>query len=276
MSKADVVQKLKHERGFRYRYSVTNYVELLSRLARGPAPGWENPFGIVRGAFRRIITLCEHEVLPSPEMDFLQRAGLQQYLHPDWVPNTQQTANAVELIANAETLGDITGEGIQTVASVGTPRWVLESSHYLRLTETDETSMSGIMKDLEKYAEETLSKKNIGSLSPWFTKLAAFFLLFHPSSGRTRFQDLSPEEKDRFLAPFTGGAGRMFHAHFTLIALKTINWQEKIDPNDLYDAMQLLLLHEGRVFVTNDKDFFRHKPNSYVQRVLPWEAFKKS
>lgn len=36
----------------------------------------------------------------------------------------------------------------------------------------------------------------------------------------------------------------MFHAHVTLIAIKTINWGAKIDPNDLYDAMQLLLLEE--------------------------------
>ena len=57
--------------------------------------------------------------------------------------------------------------------------------------------------------------------------------------------------------------------------IKTINWGEKKDPNDFYDAMQLLLLEEGRLFVTNEKNFLRHTKDSYVERILPWEAFKK-
>jgi hypothetical protein len=110
---------------------------------------------------------------------------------------------------------------------------------------------------------------------PWFQKLATFFLLYRPSDGRTTMSDLLPDERNRFWAGFTMGPGRMFHAHVTLIAIKTINWKERVDPNDLYDAMQLLLLTDGRLFISNEKNFLRHTKDSYVQRVLPWEAFKK-
>ena len=57
----------------------------------------------------------------------------------------------------------------------------------------------------------------------------------------------------------------MFHAHVTLIAIKTINWKERVDPNDLYDAIQLLLLTDGRLFASNEKNFLRHTKDSYVQ-----------
>jgi hypothetical protein len=261
--------------GFRFRYSITNYVELLSQLAQGPTKKRKNPFGMVRGAFRKIGRLCDSEVLPSPEMAFLDRANLLHYLHPAWVPNVRQTGIAIDVIANAETEGDMTGMGIQTPASSRLPRWVLDPGHYLQLTKIDDQSMINMMKDLDGYQRGSLTRDNINQLTPWFQKLAVFFLLYRPSNGRTKLTDLSPVERDRFWEGFTIGAGRMFHAHVTLIPIKTINWEEKIDPNDLYDAMQLLLIDEERLFVTNEKNFLRHTKDSYVQRVLPWEAFKR-
>ncbi len=277
MSQRDVesLEADKRARGFRYRYSVTNYVELLSRLARGPAPGWPNPFQIVRAAFRRIQRLCDPEVLPSSEMEFLQTVGLSRYLHPDWIPDPQQTAIAVNLVATAGALGDITGSGIQTPESLRFPRWVVNPDHYLQLTLTDDASTTAIIESLNRYASGPLTGENVASLGPWFTKLADFFLLFRPSSGRTRLANLSRDEQDQFMSGFTYGVGRMFHAHTILIAKKTLNWGERIDPNDLYDALQLLLLRDGRIFVTNDKNFFRHTKDSFVQRVVPWDAFKK-
>lgn len=178
MSQADeaALMQLKAARRFKYRYSITNYVELLSRLAKGRAPGWDNPFGIVRGAFRKIRRLCDGSILPSPEMDFLSRAELENYLHPDWVPNFDQTTIAVDLIANAETEGDITGRGIQTVRSTGLPRWVIDPSHYLELTQTDEASMTDLMEDLRNYVTEPLTKENVECIRPWVIKLAGFFL----------------------------------------------------------------------------------------------------
>jgi hypothetical protein len=98
MSRNDVehLKSLRVARGFRYRYSVTNDVELISRLARGPAPGWSNPFVRARAAFRRIRTLCDAEVLPSPESEYLAAVDLIHYMNPRWVPNPEQTALAVQ------------------------------------------------------------------------------------------------------------------------------------------------------------------------------------
>lgn len=274
-SEEQVLQRLKDELGFRFQYSITNYVELLSQLAEGPTKKRKNPFGMVRGSFRKIKRLCEPEVLPPPEMAHLESAQLLHYLHPAWAPDVHQTAIAVDLIAKSNTEGDITGIGIQTPASAGSPRWILDPWHYLQLTRIDDQSMTNIMKDLDAYNRGSLTKDNVDQLTPWFQKLATFFLLYRPSNGRTTMSDLLPDERNRFWASFTMGPGRMFHAHVTLIAIKTINWEERVDPNDLYDAMQLLLLTDGRLFISNEKNFLRHTKDSYVQRVLPWEAFKK-
>lgn len=274
MSKPEVqvLENLKDLLGFRFRYSITNYVELLSQLAQGPTRKRKNPFGMVRSAFRKIRRLCQEGVVPSPEMAYLESAQLEHYLHPSWVPNIRQTAIAVDVVANAETEGDITGIGL---VSSGIPKWVLTPRHYLHLTRTDDASMIQIMKDLERYPQNSLTRDNIEMLVPWFQKLAAFFLLYRPSNGQKGIRDLDPEERNRFWRSFTTGPGRMFQAHITLVAIKTINWGERVDPNDLYDAMQLLLLEEGRLFVTNEKNFLRHAEASYVQRVLPWAAFKR-
>ena len=163
----------------------------------------------------------------------------------------------------------------QIPASAGSPRWILDPRHYLRLTRIDDQSMTNIMKDLDTFDRGSLTKDNVHQLTPWFQKLATFFLLYRPSNGRTTMSDLLPDERNRFWASFTLGPGRMFHAHVTLIAIKTINWGKKVDPNDLYDAIQLLLLTDGRLFISNEKNFLRHTKDSYVKRVLPWEAFKK-
>ncbi|HEV8326676.1 MAG TPA: hypothetical protein VGQ08_04270 [Nitrospiraceae bacterium] len=177
-SEERILQRLNTVLGFRFRYSITNYLELLSQLAQGPTKKRDHPFGMVRSAFRKIRRLCEPEVLPSPEMAFLERAKLLHYLHPAWVPNVRQTAIAVDVIAKAETEGDITGMGIQTPASTGVPRWVLNPRHYLQLTQIDDLSMRNMMKDLDGYQPSSLTRRdNIDQLTPWFQKLAAFFAL---------------------------------------------------------------------------------------------------
>jgi len=53
---------------------------------------------------------------------------------------------------------------------------------------------------------------------------------------------------------FISGAGELFQKHCALVVKKTLNDKKKVDPNDLYDMMQLLLLrNENRLFVTDDK-----------------------
>jgi hypothetical protein len=216
----EALRRLQIQRGFRYRYSVMNYVELLSRLARGPTPGWHNPFGIVRGAFRRIHALCDPEVLPSPEMEYLAEVGLSHHLNPEWIPNPEQTSLAVDTIRHADTLGDITGLGIQSPRSLVTPRWLVDPTHYLHLTETDERSMRQIVETIDQFVTRPFRRENVDQLTPWFVRLASFFLLVRPSRGSARPDHLSREERNRFVQGFTYGAGRMFHSHITLIAYK--------------------------------------------------------
>ncbi len=69
----------------------------------------------------------------------------------------------------------------------------------------------------------------------------------------------------------------MFKAHVTLIAVKTLNLGERVDPNDLYDALQLLMLRErSRLFVTKDNSFFRYREDETIHRVVEWDGFRSS
>ena len=277
MSDADLesLQVHKAQRGYRYRYSITNYVEMLSRLGRGPTPRFPNPFGRIRAAFRRIQRLCEPEVLPSPEMSFLEHVGLSHYISPNWIPDPRQTAMAVNVIVRAEAIGDITGVGIQTSASIQFPRWIVDPTHYTRLTDIDDASVTAIIQMLSECATRPITRDNIQSIVPWFQHIAKFFLLFRSSSGRTRYEELSADEQNRFWEGLTWGAGHVFQAHLTLIAINRINYQHGIDPNDLYDAMQLLLLNGNRIFVSNDADFIHYTVDATIHHVVPWGPFRQ-
>ena len=97
------------------------------------------------------------------------------------------------------------------------------------------------------------------------------------SNKKIHYDLLTSDERDRFAMVFINGAGELFHKHCALAVKKTLNDKKKVDPNDLYDMMQLLLLrNENRLFVTDDKSFYHYETDATVQRVLPWSAFKKS
>lgn len=180
MSDADLesLQVHKAQRGYRYRYSITNYIEMLSRLGRGATPRFLNPFGRIRAAFRRIQRLCEPEVLPSPEMSFLEHVGLSHYLSPNWIPNPRQTAMAVNMIAHAEAIGDVTGIGVSTSASIQFPCWIVDPTHYTRLTDIDDASVTAIIQMLSECATRPITRDNIQSIVPWFQHLAKFSYCF--------------------------------------------------------------------------------------------------
>ncbi len=278
MTREDItaLENLRRNKGFRYRYSITNYVELLARLGRGPAPGWDNPFAIVRAAFRKIKHLCDTYVLPSPEMEYLEEVGLFHLIDPVWVPDVGQVALAVEIIANAETLGDITGQGIRTDRSMRLSRWMIDPNHYYRLAETDEQSASNLIAELYDFVGPEIQRDNLDPLGEWFLKLATFFLLFRPSQGRATANTLTIEERNSFFGGFTRGAGKLFNSHATLIAIKTVNFGQRIDPNDLYDALQLLTLRDrNRLFVTNENSFFRYHDADAIHRVVKWDGFRR-
>src|SRR5262245_11825090 len=103
-----ILERLEHERGFRYHYSITNYCELLSHFEDDPSYLCPDPFSKYRRCFLKIVKLCYAEVLPSPEVEFLSLAGLEKYLQPAWIPDLQQTALGVEIAANAENLAQLT------------------------------------------------------------------------------------------------------------------------------------------------------------------------
>jgi len=209
-------------------------------------------------------------------MAFLEETRLSHYLSSAWIPNPEQTAAAVDLIVEARTMGDITGVGIQTLSSIGIPRWVVDPTHYTRLTDTDEASARAIIQKLYDRASRPLTQDNfIERIVPWFQHLAKFFLLFRSSSGRIHYEDLTPDERNRFWEGLTRGGGRLFQAHLTLVADNTINRHHGIDPNDLYDAMQLLLLNGSRLFVSNDADFIHYTVDATIHHVVPWQPFKQ-
>ncbi len=272
----DVLKKLKTRHDFRYRYSITNYVELMSHLGHAPSRQWPNPFNIVRASFKRILELCEPEVLPSPEMEFLAEAGLAHHIDPVWVPNVTHTAAAVLVVAEASSLDEIRGEKPQAAAAAGMPRWIIDPSHYHTLREVDANSMKLAMSKLPKVSEP-LPREFTEQLTEWFLTLASFFLLARPSSKKARFEGLTSDERNRFVRAFTKGCGRMFAQHCKFIAQRTLLDGKSIDPNDLYDMLQLLLLRAPeRLFVTNEKAFFAYGIEPELQRVVRWEGFRKS
>jgi hypothetical protein len=224
--------------------------------------------------------VCDREVLPPPEMELLAMAGLEHYLDPAWVPSPNQIPFAIEIIAKARDLVDLTGEGIHDPNTVRVPRYVVKPSHYRRLRDADKESFKKIMELLETEITPPIKgsdKEKLDKLVRWFFQLANFFFLIRPSNKKIHYDLLTSDERDRFAMIFTSSAGQLFQKHCTLVVKKNLNAKKKVDTNDLYDMLQLLLLqNENRLFVTDDKSFYLYETDSIVQRVLPWSAFRKS
>ncbi len=278
-SDIDALTEIQSKRGFRYRYSVTNYCELLSHLEDQPSKFCDEPFIKYRQCFRKIIQLCHAEVLPSPEMEFMSMTGLEHYLDPVWTPNPQQIALAIELVANAGSLAELTGTNGDKNKSSGLPRYVVNPSHYRNLRQTDGDSfikVLGMLSEISPPLKGSDSEK-MNKLAKWLIQLGNFFFLIRPSGEKMHYDLLKGDEKERFGFAFIKGVGRLFQSHCTIIAKKTINEKRRIEPNDLYDAMQLLHLHDdNRVFVTEDRFFYLYEIDPEIQRVIPWSAFRTS
>lgn len=278
MNSADMetLKRLGAQYGFRYRYSITNYAEFMSHLTEPPSKEWPNPLAIVKASFRRILDLCEPEVLSSPEMEFLATAGLDHYIDPVWIPNATHTAAAVLVVAEANSLEEIRGERPQAASAAGLPRWIIEPSHYKTLREVDGKSMQFAMSRLPKVSKP-LNKDFSDQITAWFLTLASFFLLIRPSCKKVGFKTLTNDERNRFVGAFTKGCGRVFAQHCKYVAQRTLLQGKKVDRNDLYDMLQLLLLHDSsRIFVTNEKAFFGYGLEPELQRVVRWEGFRRS
>jgi len=280
MNRQDVahLKRLESQHGFLFRYSVTNYCEIVSHLEDQPSKSTAEPFIKYRQCLRKITKVCHREVLPAPEMEFLEAAGLLSHLNPVWIPNILQTALAIEIISAADNLAEVRGDTPSRLPP-GLPRYVIKPTHYRTLRDTDGDSFRKIMTLLSDIQPPIRGsdKDQMTTLGRWFLTLANFFFLERTSLKRVSFLQLSENERDRFLAGFATGAGRLFHTHCVNIVKKTINDGRNVEPNDLYDAMQLLSLRdENRLFVTDDRFFYQYEVSPEIQRVIPWTAFKSS
>jgi len=267
-----MLQRLQQKYGFRYQYSVTNFVELASHLEDQPSKSCEKPFQMFQSCFRRIRKLCDRDILPSPEMVFLAHAGLSRYIDASWIPDVRQMALAVELVTNANSLAELTGGEDGNIKTANAPRYVVKPSHYRKLRNIDGDSMRAIMEELQGFKRPILVDD---SLVRWFIKLSHFFLFVRPTNGRMFLQDLTSEEQDRFSMALTEGVGRLFQTHCMILVKRTVNDGRRVDPNDLYDMLQLILLENGNsLFITSDKTFFLYEiDHDQPKRVLRWTDF---
>ncbi len=269
-----LLQHLQQKCGFRYRYSVTNFVELISHLEDQPSECSRNPFRMYRACFRRMGEICEREILPSPEVMFLTRASLIDYIDPVWIPSIDQMALAVDLIRNAESLAVLTGEDDGNSETTNKPRYIVKPSHYRKLRSIDRDSMRDIMEELQDF-RRPISLGDHDKLLQWFMRLSEFFLFVRPTSAKRFLKDLTKQEQDRFWSALIGGVGQLFQTHCIHLVKKTVNDGRKVDPNDLYDMLQLILLDDDNsLFVTRENIFFLYQidPNQ-PQRVLHWDWF---
>lgn len=271
------LQRLQQKYGFHYRYSATNFVELVSHLEDQPSKSSRKPFRMYQACFRRMRKLCDREILPSPEMVFLTRAALVDYIDPVWIPSVDQMARAVELITNANSLAELTGEEDGNSGTAIVPRYVVKPSHYRRLRNIDGDSMRAIMEELQEFRRPIASADH-NKLLQWFMRLSEFFLFVRPTSGKRFLKHLTNQERDRFQRALIGGVGQLFQTHCMHIVKKTVNDGRKVDPNDLYDMLQLILLEDDNVlFVTSEKTFFLYQIDAdKPQRVLLWTWFASS
>lgn len=261
------LQCLQRKHRVTYRYSVTNFIELASHLEDQPSKHCRKPFQMFQSCFRRIRELCDRDILPSPEAVFLAQAGLSHYIDATWIPDVQQMALAVELITNANSLAELTGEEDGNTETANMARYIVKPSHYRRLRDIDGDSMRAIMEELYGF-NRPISVDD--RLVRWFVKLSHFFLFVRPVNGRKFLQNLTSEEQDRFLMALMESGGRLFQTHCMNLVKETVNNGRRVDPNDLYDMLQLILLEkDNALFVTSDKTFFLDQP----KRVLRWTDF---
>jgi hypothetical protein len=130
------LRRLKAERGFRVRFSMLNFVELLSHLDDPPSKESPNPFQKYRAAFRRIYNIFDG-VLPSAESALMHDVGLKEHTGKNWVVDGASVQYQVEVIAKSETLEDVLKAG-------------LNPTHYKKLREVDATSFLGVVAEARK------------------------------------------------------------------------------------------------------------------------------
>ena len=261
LSKAGLesLQRLQANRGFRYRYSMLNYTELLSHLGDEPSTKYPNPFRRYQVTFQKLTQLFD-SVLPSAESIFMQAVGLKHYLDPVWLVDPLDIAKQVEIIAAARNVEELL-------------KYRIDPAHYKKLREVDGNSFVSMMKPVKTFTT------GMGEGHEWGTWLGRFysFMIFRASSRKTSFGKIAKKEQLRVIKYFDEAGGGMVLNHLKLLVKKAVKDGRKEYANDFYDMLQLLLLSdENRLFVTSDKPFFEYYAGPTRHRVVPWEGFKAS
>jgi hypothetical protein len=254
------LQRLKYERGYRYRYSMLSFVELASHLADTPSQASQNPFRKYRAAFRRLNTLFNGP-LPSAESILMSGIGLPECTGKNWIVDDKSIRSQVKSIAEAQSLEDLRKAGINP-------------EHYKKLRAIDGQSFLELMGIARKTIRNPRDDVQAGGK---FLRFVQSFLVFRASSEAVRLEKLLDEQRLRAIAFFDGPGGNMFLSHLLKVVIKAVRDGAKDDANDFYDMMQLLLLKDTNLlFVTDDRPFFQYYAGAEHHRVVPWKGFKDS
>ena len=157
----DSLHRLQSKRGFRFRYSMVNFIELVSHLNDVPSEEVPNPFKRYQAPFKKIARFFELSVLPSSEMLLMQATGLERFLDSKWVVDPMSVARQVGIIANADSIEDLKKYGI-------------EPSHYKHLKEVDGHSFVAMMKGAISTIPRPL--KVTESSAKWLGHLYSFLI----------------------------------------------------------------------------------------------------
>ena len=199
----DALRRLKAERGFRFRFSMLNFSELISHLDDAPSKETASPFRKYRAAFRRLHSIFDG-VLPSAESVLMNGVGLKEHTGKNWIVDGASIAFQVEAIAQAETLEDVLRVGI-------------DPTHYKKLREVDGSSLFGAV----ALARETITDL-AKDLEAGGQLLLRFydFLIFRASSKVIRFSQLRNDQKLAVIAFFQQAGGKTFLSHFLKLLLR--------------------------------------------------------
>jgi hypothetical protein len=254
------LRRLKAERGFRFRFSMSNFVELLSHLDDPPSKGTPSPFRKYRAAFRRVYSLFDG-VLPSAESVLMRGVGLKESTGKLWIVDAASIEYQVKVIAQADSLEDVLKVGINP-------------AHYKKLRVIDAKSFLGIVAEARKTITDPVKDLEAGG---YLLRRFYGYLIFRASSEAILFGKLREDQQLAAIAFFEQAGGKMFLSHFLKLLIRMIHDGAKDDANDFYDMLQLLLLADTNLlFVTEDRPFFQYYAGAEHHRVVRWKGFKDS
>jgi len=254
------LRRLKAERCFRFRFSMLNFVELLSHLDDPPSKETRTPFMKYQAAFRRVHSIFDG-VLPSAESALMYDVGLIEHTGKNWIVDGASVQHQVEVIAKAGTLGDVRKAG-------------LNPAHYKKLREIDANSFLGVVAEARHTIKDVVVDYTAGGR---LLRRFIGFLIFRASSGAIRLETLCVDQQLAVFAFFERAGGKMFLTHFVKLLDRVIKTRAKDDANDFYDMLQLLLLRDRNLlFVTDDRAFFKYYAGAEHHRVVRWKGFKNS